>query len=224
MCLSCSVLSCSVLFNSVMFVEGAGGGITGDTRDNLGSGGRGMQGGGVAGGSVLRNLTTPTCRVGKKADVFCHALLWYVLFCHVLSCSALSCHAVFSFSSRAGGAGYPGSFGDSRDNLGSGGRGMQGGGVAGGSVLRNLTTPTCRVGKKADVFCHALLWYVLFCHVVSCSVLSCHVVFSFSSRARGRDTQGHSGTIGGIWGLAAALSPPPTDPEEDIAREMGLLD
>ena len=94
---------------------------------------------------------------------------------------------------------------DHRDNLGSGGRGMQGGGVAGGSVLRNLTTPTCRVGKKADVFCHALLWYVLFCHVVSSSVLSCHVVFSFSSRARGRDTQGHSGIIGTTWGLAAAV-------------------
>ena len=46
MCLSCSVLSCSVLFSSVIIVEGAGGGITRDTRDNLGSGGRGMQGGG----------------------------------------------------------------------------------------------------------------------------------------------------------------------------------
>ena len=105
-------------------------GTLGDHRDNLGSGGRGMQGGGVAGGSVLRNLTTPTCRVGKKADVFCHALLWYVLFCHVLPCSALSCHVVFSFSSRARGRdtqGYSGTLGDSRDNLGSGGRGMHGG-------------------------------------------------------------------------------------------------
>ena len=61
----CSVLSCCVL----VFVEGEGAGhpgILGDTRDNLGSGGRGMQGGGVAGGSVLRNLTTRTCRVGNN--------------------------------------------------------------------------------------------------------------------------------------------------------------
>ena len=35
----------------------------------------------------------------------------------------------------------------SQDNLGSGGHAMQSGGVAGGSVLRNLTTPICRVGN-----------------------------------------------------------------------------
>ena len=105
-------------------------------------------------------------------------------------------------------AGFPGILGDHRDNLGSGGRGMQGGGVAGGSVLRNLTTPTCRVGKKADVFCHALLWYVLFCHVVSCSVLSCHVVFCHVRRGREAGypgASGASGTLGTTWGLAAAV-------------------
>ena len=64
--LSCYAMMCYALLNSVMLVEGAGGGTLRDSRDNLGSGGRGMQGGAVAGGSVLRNLTTPTCRVGKN--------------------------------------------------------------------------------------------------------------------------------------------------------------
>ena len=120
------------------------------------------------------------------------------MLCSVLSC----CVLVFV---EGEGAGNPGTLGDTRDNLGSGGRGMQGGGVAGGSVLRNLTTPTCRVGKKADVFCHALLWYVLFCHVVSCSVLSCHVVFCRVRRGREAGHPGFSGSIGTTWGLAAAV-------------------
>ena len=79
-----------------------------------------------------------------EADVFCHALLWYVLFCHALFCPVMLCSRARSRPTAP----------DDRI-AGSGGRGMQGGGVAGGSVLRNLTTPTCRVGKKADVFCHA---------------------------------------------------------------------
>ena len=51
--LSCSVMLCCVMLCSVAFVEGARrdtrgfSGTIGDTRDNWGSGGRGMQGGGV---------------------------------------------------------------------------------------------------------------------------------------------------------------------------------
>ena len=63
--LFCPVMFCSVMLCSVVFVEGArrdtgDSGILGDPRDNLGSGGRGMQGGVGRGGLFLiannRNL------------------------------------------------------------------------------------------------------------------------------------------------------------------------
>ena len=98
----------------------------------------------------LLNLTTPTCLVGNMSDVFCHVMIWYVmccyghamfsyvrhaLFCRALFCSILSCSSkgrvfcsvvscrVLSCLSRARG----GILGEHRGNLGSGGRGMQGG-------------------------------------------------------------------------------------------------
>ena len=65
------------------------------------------------------------------AVLSCYVMLCSVLSCCVLSCSScsvLSCH-VLSCSSRARGGMRRDSqgLGDTRDNLGSGGRGMQGG-------------------------------------------------------------------------------------------------
>ena len=114
--------------------------------------------------------------MGKKSDVFCHVLLWYVLlccsvnvlFCHVVSCSVLSCHVlvcnvVFCRVRRGREAGHPGLsgiLGDPRDNLGSGGRGMQGhvlvfvegegaehpGALGNVGGIRGLAAAVCRAG------------------------------------------------------------------------------
>ena len=81
--------------------------------------------------------------------MLCSGMCCSVMLCHALFCPVILCSVVFVEGARRDEAGLPGILGDHRDNLGSGGRGMQGGGVAGGSVLRNLTTPTCRVGKKS---------------------------------------------------------------------------
>ena len=96
--------------------------------------------------------------------LLCHGVLCYALFCPVMLCSVVfvegamrdtrdtrglgtagglaaavcrvvSC-CVLSFSSRARG-GTPGTLGDTRDNWGSGGRGMQGGGWPGGLFLKS---------------------------------------------------------------------------------------
>ena len=69
--------------------------------------------------------------------MLCHALICPVMFCSVMLCSVvfvmfcsvLSCSVVFVEGARRDEAGFPGTLGDTRDNLGSGGRGMQGGGV-----------------------------------------------------------------------------------------------
>ena len=66
--------------------------------------------------------------------------------------------------------------GDHRDNLGSGGRGMQG------------------------LFCPVMFWSVVF--VMFCSVMLYSVVFVEGAR---RDEAGFPGSTGTTWGLAAAV-------------------
>ena len=106
-------------------VVGRGGGRrTGGGRREEGKGVVAVVGGGGGGGQA------PKVSVGTVRSK--------IMFCHVVFCRVC----------RGREAGHSG---DTRDNLGSGGRGVQGGGVAGGSVLRNLTTPTCRVGNKIDL-------------------------------------------------------------------------
>ena len=57
--------------------------------------------------------------------IFCSVMLCSVVF--VMFCSVMLCSVVFVEGARRDEAGFPGTLGDSRDNLGSGGRGMQGG-------------------------------------------------------------------------------------------------
>ena len=71
------------------------------------------------------------CCVMFWCVMFCHAR---VLFCHVVFCHVLFCHVVFCRVCRGREAGYSG---DSRGNLGSGGRGMQGWGWPGGLSLKS---------------------------------------------------------------------------------------
>ena len=89
-------------------------------------------------------------------------------------------------------------------------------------VPQNLTTPACRVGNKfkcvlsrsdlacSVMLCHALFCHALFCHalfsyvsVMLCSVVLCSVQFCHVRRRR--RGAGHSGIIGTIWDLAAAV-------------------
>ena len=129
----------------------------------------------------------PTAPPQKKQKLFAssdphHPLPPWLLSCPVMLCSRARSRPTAPDDRIAG----------------SGGRGMQGGGVAGGSVLRNLTTPTCRVGKKADVSCHALLW-----HVMACSALLLRPIRG----ADARWTRGIGGQAGGE-ALDAATRPP----------------
>ena len=66
----CHAPFCHALFSSVMFVVGAGGGATADSRWNWGSGGRGVQGG-RAGRSVRKIYQPQTVECGTTLLCFC---------------------------------------------------------------------------------------------------------------------------------------------------------
>ena len=95
--------------------------------------------------------------------VLCYGLLCHGVFCYALLCSVMSCSVVFVEGARRDTRGYSGILGDSRDNLGSGGRAaVCRVGLAGGQFLKS-NNPKLSGGER--------VWPVPSCSALVCSVM-----------------------------------------------------